>query len=188
MDMIQAQADFSQAEQTSLSSSLQFSSVAQSCPTLCDPMNRSTPGLPVHQQLLEFTQTHVHWVSDANQPSHPLSSPSPPARNPSQYQSLFQWVNSWLSKISTRIEVLFEMTELGKLRSINLGDGAWKKKHEANKRKGKDNQECSVRELISEKEGKEGRWSKKKLSAKSSTSCIFPGPERSLFANNCPKV
>ena len=59
-------------------SSVQFSSVAQSCPTLCDPMNRSTPGLPVHHQLLEFTQTHVHQVSDAIQPSHPLSSPSPP--------------------------------------------------------------------------------------------------------------
>ena len=58
-----------------------FSSVAQSCPTLCDPMNHSTPGLPVHHHLLEFTQTHVHWVSDAIQPSHPLSSPSPPAPN-----------------------------------------------------------------------------------------------------------
>ena len=75
-------------------SSVQFSSVAQSCLTLCDPMNRSTPGLPVHHQLLEFTQTHVHWVSDAIQPSHPLSFPSPPAPNPSQHQSLFQWVNS----------------------------------------------------------------------------------------------
>ena len=72
----------------------QFSSVAQYCPTLCNPMNRSTPGLPVHHQLPEFTQTHVHWVSDAIQPSHPLSSPSPPAPNPSQHQSLFQWVNS----------------------------------------------------------------------------------------------
>ena len=60
----------------------QFSSVAQSCPTLCDPMNCSTPGLPVHHQFLEFTQTHVHWVGDAIQPSHPLSSPSPPAPNP----------------------------------------------------------------------------------------------------------
>ena len=69
---------------------LQFSSVAQSCPTLCDPMNRSTPGFPVHHQLPEFTQTHVHQVSDAIQPSHPLSSPSPPAPNPSQHQSLFQ--------------------------------------------------------------------------------------------------
>ena len=74
--------------------SVQFSSVAQSCPTLCDPMNRSTPGLPVHHQLPEFTQTHIHQVSDAIQPSHPLSSPSPPAPNPSQHQSLFQWVNS----------------------------------------------------------------------------------------------
>ena len=69
---------------------LQFSSVAQSCPTLCDPMNRSTPGLPVHHQLLEFTQIHVHRVGDAIQPSHPQSSPSPPVPNPSQHQSLFQ--------------------------------------------------------------------------------------------------
>ena len=68
----------------------QFSSVAQSCPTLCNPMNCSTLGLPVHYQLLEFTQTHVHQVGDAIQPSHPLSSPSPPAPNPSQHQSLFQ--------------------------------------------------------------------------------------------------
>ena len=73
---------------------LQFSSVAQSCPTLCDPMNCSTPGLPVHHQLLEFTQTHVYQVSDAIQPSHSLSSSSPPAPNPSQHQSLFQWVSS----------------------------------------------------------------------------------------------
>ena len=65
-------------------------SVTQSCPTLCNPMNRSTPGLPVHHQLLDFTQTHVHRVSDAIQPSHPLSSPSPLAPNPSQHQSLFQ--------------------------------------------------------------------------------------------------
>ena len=72
----------------------QFSSVTQSCPTLCNPMNHSTPGLSVHHQLLEFTQTHVHQVRDAIQPSHPLSSPSPPAPNPSQHQSLFQWVNS----------------------------------------------------------------------------------------------
>ena len=63
-------------------SSVQFSSVAQSCPTLCDPMNCSTPGLPVHHQLPEFTQTHIHRVSDAIQPSHPLSSPSPPAPIP----------------------------------------------------------------------------------------------------------
>ena len=68
----------------------QIRSVAQSCPTLCNPMNHSTPGLPVHHRLPEFTQTHVHQVSDAIQPSHPLSSPSPPAPNPSQHQSLFQ--------------------------------------------------------------------------------------------------
>ena len=67
----------------------QIRSVAQSCPTLCNPMNRSMPGLPVHHQLLGFTQTHVHRVSDAIQPSHPLSSPSPLAPNPSQHQSLF---------------------------------------------------------------------------------------------------
>ena len=71
-------------------SSVQFSSAAQSCPTFCGPMNRSTPCLPVHHQLLEFTQTHVHQVGDAIQTSHPLSSPSPPAPNPSQHQSLFQ--------------------------------------------------------------------------------------------------
>ena len=71
----------------------QFSSVAQSCPTLCNPMNCSTLGLPVHHQLPEFTQTHVHWVSDAIQPSHPLSSPSP-TFNLSQHQGLFKWVIS----------------------------------------------------------------------------------------------
>ena len=76
--------------------SVWFSSVPQSCLTLCDPMNRGTPGLPVHHQLPEFTQTHVHRVSDAIQPSHPLSSPPPPAPNPSQHQSfpmsqLFAW-------------------------------------------------------------------------------------------------
>ena len=70
--------------------SVQFSSVAQSCPTLCDLVNRSTPGFPVHHCLPEFTQTHVHQVGDAIQLSHPLSSPSPPAPNPSQHQSLFQ--------------------------------------------------------------------------------------------------
>ena len=78
----------------------QFSSVAQSCPTLCDPMNCSTPGLPVHHQLPEFT--HIHWVGDAIQPSHPLSSPSPPALNLSQHQGLFnesalriRWPKYW---------------------------------------------------------------------------------------------
>ena len=74
--------------------SVQFSSVAQLCLTLCDPMNCRIPGLPVHHQLLEFTQTHAHQVGDAIQPSPPLSSPSPPAPNPSQHQGLFQWVNS----------------------------------------------------------------------------------------------
>ena len=69
---------------------VQFSLVAQSCPTPCDPINQSTPGLPVYYQLPEFAQTHIHRVSDAIQPSHPLSSPSPPAPNPSQHQSLFQ--------------------------------------------------------------------------------------------------
>ena len=74
---------------------LQFSrSVAQSCPTLCDPMDCRTPGLPVHQQLPEFTLTHVHQVGDAIQPSHSLSSPSPPAFNLSQHQDLFKWVSS----------------------------------------------------------------------------------------------
>ena len=69
---------------------VQFSSIAQLCLTLFNHMNRSTPGLPVHHQFPEFTQTHVHRVRDAIQPSHPLSSPSPPAPNPSQHQSLFQ--------------------------------------------------------------------------------------------------
>ena len=73
---------------------IQFSSVAQSCLTLCDPMNYSTPGLPVHHQLPESTQTHVHWVSNAIHPSHPLLSPSPPALNLSQHQGLSQWVSS----------------------------------------------------------------------------------------------
>ena len=73
---------------------VQLSSVTQLCLTFCDPMNNTTPGLPVHHQLPEFTQTHVHQVGDAIQPSHLLSSPSPPAPNPAQHQSLFQWVNS----------------------------------------------------------------------------------------------
>ena len=82
--------------------SVQYSSVAQSYPTLCDPMNCSTPGLPVLHQLLEFTQTHVHWVGDAIQPSHPLSSPSPPTSNLSQHQGLsnesalhIRWPKYW---------------------------------------------------------------------------------------------
>ena len=73
---------------------VQFSSVTQLCPTLCDSMNHSTPGLPVHHKFPEFTQTHAYWVSDAIQSSHPLSSPSPPAPNPSQHQGLFKWVSS----------------------------------------------------------------------------------------------
>ena len=89
------QSEVSQKEKHQYSiSSVQFSSVAQSCPTLCDPMNCSMPGFPVHHQLPEFTQTQVHRVGDAIQPSHPLSSPSLPAPNPSQHQILFQWVNS----------------------------------------------------------------------------------------------
>ena len=78
-------------------SSVQFSSVAQSCPTLCDPMKRSIPGLPVHHQLPEFTQTHVHRVSDAIQPSHPLPSPSPPAFDYSQPQGLFKWMSQFFT-------------------------------------------------------------------------------------------
>ena len=85
---------FKKEKGNAIEHSVQFSSVAQSCPTLCDPMNLSTPGLPVHHHLLEFTQTHIHWVHDAIQPSYPQSSPSPPAPNPSQHQSLFQWVSS----------------------------------------------------------------------------------------------
>ena len=72
---------------------LQFSR-SFSCPTLCDPMDCSMPGLPVHHQLPEFTPTHVHWVADAIQPAHPLSSPSPPAFHLSQHQGLFKWVSS----------------------------------------------------------------------------------------------
>ena len=74
--------------------SVQFISVTQSCPTLCNPMDCIMPGLPVHHQLLEFTQTHVHRVRDAIQPSHLLSSPSPPALNLAQHQGLFKWVSS----------------------------------------------------------------------------------------------
>ena len=85
---------------------VQFSSVTQSCPTPCDPMNRSTPGLPVHHQLPEFMQTRVHWVGDAIQPSHPLSSTSPPAPNVSQHQNLFQWVNSSHEMANIRVSAL----------------------------------------------------------------------------------
>ena len=77
--------------------SIQFSSVSQSCPMLCDPMDCSMPGFPVHHQLAEFAQSHIHWVSDAIQPSHPLSSPSPPAFDLSLHQSLVQWVSFFAS-------------------------------------------------------------------------------------------
>ena len=90
-------------------SDIQFSlvsSVAQSCPTLCDPVNCSTPGLPVHHHLPEFTQTLVHRVGDAVQRSHPLSSPSPPAPYPSQHQGLFQWVNFTWGGQSTGVSAL----------------------------------------------------------------------------------
>ena len=98
------------------SPSVHFSSVTQSCPTPCDTMNRSTPGLPVHHELPEFTQTFIHQVGDAIQPSHPLSSPSSPAPNRSQQQSLFQWVNSshevWRSiGVSALASVLSENTQ-----------------------------------------------------------------------------
>ena len=87
---IAIQAYLKKQERNQINNLVQFSSVTQSCPTLCDPMNHSTPGTPVHHQLPKFTQTHVHRVSDAIQPSHPLSSPFPPASNPSQNQGLFQ--------------------------------------------------------------------------------------------------
>ena len=89
-------------------SSVEFSSVAQSCPTLCNSMNHSMPGLPIHHQFPEIIQTHAHWVSDAIQPSHPLSSPSPPALSLSQHQDLFQWVSSshQVAKVSAATSVL----------------------------------------------------------------------------------
>ena len=85
------------------SPSAQFSSTAQLCPNLCDPMERSMPGLPVHHKLPEFTQTHVHWVGEAIQPSHPLLSPSPPAFKLSQHQGVFQWVDS-LHQVAKALE------------------------------------------------------------------------------------
>ena len=110
-------------------------SVAQLCPTLCNPMDCSLPGHPVHHQLPEFTQTHVHWVSDATQPSHPSSSPSP-AFNLSQHQSLFQWVSSlhqvakilefklqhksfqWIFRISFRMDWLYFLAVQGTLKRL----------------------------------------------------------------------
>ena len=82
-------------------------SVAQSCPTLCDPMDCSTPGFPVHYHLLELAHTYIHWVGDAIQPSHPMSSPSPPAFKCSQYQGVFQWVNS-LHQVAKVLELQFQ--------------------------------------------------------------------------------
>ena len=88
-----------------------FSSVAQSCPALCNPMDCSTPGLPVHHQLPESTQTHVHCVGDTIQPSKPLSSPSPPALNLSQHQGLFKWVSS-LHQVAKVLEFQLEHQSL----------------------------------------------------------------------------
>ena len=93
-----------------IQNNIQFSSVTQSCPTLCDPMDFSTPGLPVHHQLPEFTQTHVHWVSDAIQPSHPLSSPSP-TFNLSQHQGLLKWVSS-LHQVAKELEFQLQQSLL----------------------------------------------------------------------------
>ena len=92
---------------SSLYDGIQFSSVPQSCLTFCDPMNRSMPGLPVHQ-LPESTQTYVHWVGDTIRPSHPLSSPSPPALNLSQHQGLFKWVSS-LHQVAKVLEFQFSI-------------------------------------------------------------------------------
>ena len=97
--------------------SVQFSSVAQSCPTLCDPMNHSTPGLPVHHQLPEFTQTHIHRVGDAIQPSHPLSFHSPPAFSLSSHQGLFQWVSS-----SHHMAKVLEFQLLASVLPMNIQD------------------------------------------------------------------
>ena len=97
-------------------------SVTQSCLTLCDPMNHSTPGLPVHHQLLEFTQTHVHEVGDAIQPSHPLSSPSPPTFNLSQHQGLFWWISSshQVAKVLTLYLYINVSPKLGDSHNINV--------------------------------------------------------------------
>ena len=88
--------------------SVQFSLVAQSCLTLCNPMDCSTPGFPVHHELLELTQTHVHWVTDAIQPSHPLSSPSP-ALNLSQHHGLFQWVST-SHQVAKVLDLIFNIS------------------------------------------------------------------------------
>ena len=105
-----------------MDSFIQFSSVAQSCPTLCDPMDCSMPGLSVHHQLLEFTQTHVHHVSDAIQPSHLLSSPSPPTFNQSQHQGLFQWV-SFSHHVAKELEFQLQHQSFQRFRTDFLSDG-----------------------------------------------------------------
>ena len=112
------------------SKGVQFSSVIQSCLTFCDPMNCSTPGLPVHHQLLEFTQTHVHQVGDAIQPSHPLPSPSPPALNLSQHQSLFKWLSS-SHQVAKVLEFQlqhqsFQWTSTKQLRPVQIGSDWFK--------------------------------------------------------------
>ena len=89
--------------------SAQFSSVSQLCPTLCDPMDCSTPGFSVHHQLPGFAQTHVHWVGDTIQPSHPLPSPSPPTFNLSQHQGLFKWVSS-LQQLAKILELQLQVS------------------------------------------------------------------------------
>ena len=117
--------------------SVQFSPVAQSCPTLCDPMDRSTPGLPVHHQLPEFTQTHAHRVGEAIQPSHPLSSPSPPAFNLSQHQRVFssesalciRWPKDWsfsfnqFASASAKAKVGIKLDEKGFLEEGSVPEG-----------------------------------------------------------------
>ena len=98
-------------------SSVQFSSVAQLCPTLCDPMYCSTPGLPVHRQFLEITQTHIHWVGDAIQPSRPLSSLSPPAFILSQLWGLFKWVSS-----SHQVAKVLGVSDSASVLPVNIQD------------------------------------------------------------------
>ena len=105
--------------------SVQFSSVAQSCPTLCNPMDCSTPGLPVHHQLSEFMQTHVHRVGDAIQPSHLLLSPSPPALNLSQHQGLFQWVSSLYHGHSTGVSASISVLPMNTQDWSPLGWTGW---------------------------------------------------------------
>ena len=103
---------------------IQFNSVAHSCPTLCEPMDCSMPGLPVHHQLPELAQTHVHWVSDAIQPSYPLSSPTAPAFNLSQHQGLFQWVSS-SHQVATSIGVSASVFPINIQNWFPLGWTGW---------------------------------------------------------------